>query len=209
MTPQCLSSLKRNLQFHTSLSLVMDFPGGQARGGDETPQCTRKYRSSPGPWVLGGRRKPPAAEQAETGARLWDTVKGSRGSGNLVSLSEFSLRVMWKWKSLSCVHLFVSPWTVAAMLLCPWDSPGKNTGVGCHTLLQGIFPPQGSKLGLLHCRQIIYHELQGSPDTWKGASQRISWVKVQKWCALRKVDSVFLNTKGEHNRSQKGKRARG
>ena len=28
------------------------------------------------------------------------------------------------------------------MLLCPWDSPGKNTGVGCHFLLQGIFPAQ-------------------------------------------------------------------
>ena len=42
-------------------------------------------------------------------------------------------------------------------LLCPWDSPGKNTGVGCHFLLQGIFLTQGSKLGLLHCRQILYH----------------------------------------------------
>ena len=31
-----------------------------------------------------------------------------------------------------------------ARLLCPWDSPGKNTGVGCHALLQGIFPTQGS-----------------------------------------------------------------
>ena len=30
--------------------------------------------------------------------------------------------------------------------LCPWDSPGKNTGVGCHSLLQGIFPTQGSNL---------------------------------------------------------------
>ena len=29
-------------------------------------------------------------------------------------------------------------------LLCPWDSPGKNTGVGCRALLQGIFPTQGS-----------------------------------------------------------------
>ena len=37
------------------------------------------------------------------------------------------------------------------------DSPGKNTGVGCHALLQGIFPTQGSKPGLLHCRQILYH----------------------------------------------------
>ena len=40
--------------------------------------------------------------------------------------------------------------------LCPWDSPGRNTGVGCHTLLQGIFPTQGSKPGLPHWRQILY-----------------------------------------------------
>ena len=38
----------------------------------------------------------------------------------------------------------------------PWNSVGKNTGVGCHFLLQGIFPTQGSSLGLPHCRQIIY-----------------------------------------------------
>ena len=37
------------------------------------------------------------------------------------------------------------------------DSPGKNTGVDCHALLQGIFPTQGSNAGLLHCRQILYH----------------------------------------------------
>ena len=35
-------------------------------------------------------------------------------------------------------------------LLCPWDSPSKNTGVGCHALLQGIFPTQGSNLHLLY-----------------------------------------------------------
>ena len=40
------------------------------------------------------------------------------------------------------------------MFLCPWK--GKNTGVGCHSFLQGIFPTQGSNLGLLHCRQILY-----------------------------------------------------
>ena len=37
------------------------------------------------------------------------------------------------------------------------DSPGKNTGVGCHALLQGIFPTQGLNPGLPHCRQILYH----------------------------------------------------
>ena len=44
-----------------------------------------------------------------------------------------------------------------ARLFCPWDSPGKNTGVGCHALLQGIFPAQGSNSGSSHCRQIFYH----------------------------------------------------
>ena len=41
-------------------------------------------------------------------------------------------------------------------LLCPWNSSGKNTGASSHSLLQGIFPTQGSNLGLLHCRQILY-----------------------------------------------------
>ena len=42
------------------------------------------------------------------------------------------------------------------MLLCSRDSPGKNTGVGCHFLLQGIFPTQGSNPGFLHWRQIFF-----------------------------------------------------
>ena len=37
------------------------------------------------------------------------------------------------------------------------DSPGKSTGVGCHALLQRIFPTQGSNPGLPHCRWILYH----------------------------------------------------
>ena len=45
------------------------------------------------------------------------------------------------------------------------DSPGKNTGAGCHALLQVIFPTQGLNPVLLHCRQILYHlSHQGSPD---------------------------------------------
>ena len=43
-----------------------------------------------------------------------------------------------------------------ARLLCPWNSPSKNTGVGCYALLQGISPTQGSNPGLQHCRQILY-----------------------------------------------------
>ena len=44
-----------------------------------------------------------------------------------------------------------------ARFLCPWNSPGKNTRVGCHSLLQGIFPTQGSNPGLPRCRRILYH----------------------------------------------------
>ena len=63
--------------------------------------------------------------------------------------------------SESCcrVQLFVTPWTYS---LC--NSPGKNTGVGSLSLLQGIFPTQGSNLGLPHCGQILLlAEPQGKP----------------------------------------------
>ena len=55
-----------------------------------------------------------------------------------------------------------------ARLLCPWDLPGKNTGVGCHFLLQGIFPTQGSNPSLLHW-QVNFLPLrhQGSHAVYK------------------------------------------
>ena len=64
-----------------------------------------------------------------------------------------------KWKSLSHVWLFVtSPASLPPThgLYSLWNSPGQNTGVGSHSLLQGIFPTQGSNPGLPHCRQILY-----------------------------------------------------
>ena len=49
-------------------------------------------------------------------------------------------------------------------LLCPWDFPGKDTGVGFHLLLQGVFPTQGSHPGLPCCRQTLYQlSHKGSP----------------------------------------------
>ena len=51
-----------------------------------------------------------------------------------------------------------------ARLLHPWDFPGKNTGVVCHFLCQGIFPAQGSNPGLPNCRQTLHHlSYQESP----------------------------------------------
>jgi len=54
----------------------------------------------------------------------------------------------------SCLTLLWLHGPLPSRLLCPWDSPGKNTGVGCHFLFQGIFPTQGLMPHLLHCRWI-------------------------------------------------------
>ena len=59
-------------------------------------------------------------------------------------------------------------------LLCPWDFPGKDTGVGCHLLLQGIFPTQLSNQGLLHCRQILYQL------SYKGNPPLLSYMYIKK-----------------------------
>ena len=62
--------------------------------------------------------------------------------------------------SVSTSLQFLGP----TMVLCPWDFPGLDTGVGFHSLLQRIFQMQESNLGLLRCRQIFYHlGHQGSP----------------------------------------------
>ena len=67
--------------------------------------------------------------------------------------------------------------------LHPWDFPGKNTGVGCHFLLQEIFPTQGLKPGLPHCRQTLYClSHQGSPP-----QSKYSW-------SLNKMDLYCLES---------------
>ena len=70
----------------------------------------------------------------------------------------FSRQEYWSWGAIafsSCVQFFATSWIVRL----PWqqDSPGNNATVGCYALLQGIFLIQRSNLGLLHCRQILYH----------------------------------------------------
>ena len=62
-------------------------------------------------------------------------------------------------------------------LYSPRSSPGQNTGVDSHSLLQGIFPSQRSNPGLLHCRQILYQlSHQGSPI--RKVSRRLFYISV-------------------------------
>ena len=55
-------------------------------------------------------------------------------------------------------------------LYTPWNSPGQNTGTGSRSLLQGIFPTQGSNPGLLHCSRILYCL------SYQGSSRILEWV---------------------------------
>ena len=74
------------------------------------------------------------------------------------------------------------------------DSPGENPGVGCHALLQGIFPTQELNLGLPHCRQFLYHlSHQGSPKKI-GISPEIQiWKQKRNKKALREHKRKWIN----------------
>ena len=68
---------------------------------------------------------------------------------------------MCVYSSASVVSSYLQSYELEpTRLLCPWDSPGKHTGVGHHALLQGIFPSWELKphlLPILHWKQILYH----------------------------------------------------
>ena len=98
---------------------------------------------------------------------------------------------MWKWKLLSLIPLFVTPWTVQ-------NSPDQNTGVGSHSLLQGIFPIQGLSPGLPHCRWILYclrHQENPRKLQWV-AYPFPSWsiFPTQDWTRVSCVAGEFLTS---------------
>ena len=103
-------------------------------------------------------------------------------------------------------------------LFRPWDFPDKNTGVGCHFLLQGNFPTQGSNPGLPHYRQTLYHlSHKGSPGEkidgfkvkvtlvsgWTQANNllRQLWKHSQSWEVNKKqgdkIKGIFLQKSGQ------------
>ena len=86
------------------------------------------------------------------------------------------------------------------MFLRPWNFPGKSTGMGCHFLLQRIFPTQGLNLDLPHCRQTLYYlSHQGNPSfgkeflLWKGRSH-MATPHQQGWKMYHWVSMCFVST---------------
>ena len=124
---------------------------------------------------------------------------------NLDIIIYFTLLKLYPLQLFKQIHFFVcilshsvvsnsaTIQTAAHRLFCPWDSPGKSTGVDFYFLLQGIFLTQGSNphlLGLLRCRWILYHWA-----TWLGCLLIIHsfrygiWVEIQRNQTIKPVSS--------------------
>ena len=109
---------------------------------------------------------------------------------------------------LTCVDLFcqsvsrsvvsdsATPWTIARQTpcLCPWNSLGKNTGVGSHFLLQGVFPTQQSNLGLLHYRQILYHLGATREALFYSRKKNLNIMQRCRWVCVRGNHQFCLST---------------
>ena len=90
-----------------------------------------------------------------------------RPSSNPVAMSE--------WVSESHSVMLYSLWPHG--LYSPWNSPGQNAGVGSCSLLQGIFPTQGSNPGLQHCRWILYQlSHKGNPFQERSCSIKLNQI---------------------------------
>ena len=106
----------------------------------------------------------------------------------------------WCLVAKSCLTFLWPHGLWSTRLLCPWDLPGKNTEMGCHALLQGIFPTQGSNLRLLcllRCRRILYHwatreaqnskrkEDSGYQVLGEGMESQCRWGQSYRWAGWK------------------------
>ena len=85
-------------------------------------------------------------------------------------------------------------------LYSPWNSPGQDTGVGSLSLLQGVFPTQGSNWGVLHCKQILYQlSYQESPHYWVNINHydNISFTSRNYRNWIKEYSCLFLRWKYE------------
>ena len=151
------SDTTERLHFHFSLSRI-----GEGNGNPLQYSCLEKPRDWGAWWaaVYG-------VAQSWT-RRKWLSSSSSSSRESLTKREKLAVqKEMWllylrvcTLSCFSCVWLFSTLLTVACPAPLTWDFPGKNIGVVCHSLLQVIFPTQGSNLSLLrflYCTWILYH----------------------------------------------------
>ena len=134
------------------------------------------------------------ARKRRSGYRMYDSIYTHVRKGKTVGTEPGSV-VAQGWEEQAawgrargnrlCAQSRLIPWPRGlwpARLRCPQDSPGKNTGVGCHSLLQGIFLTQRLNPGVPHFRQILYplsHELPSwlrqLKGTWVSVTSELCW----------------------------------
>ena len=120
--------------------------GAVSSEGQAGTACCRSPSFRDFPTVSGVLRRSNTLTSASSSPGILSvcvTVQMPLGMGALVRVAK------------SCLILW-DPWTLSHHALCPWNSPGKNPGAGCHFLRQGIFPTQGLSPCLSHCREIFY-----------------------------------------------------
>ena len=89
---------------------------------------------------------------------LHQNLPGGSSHTAFIAFCYISFYLACMLSCFSCAGLFSTLWMQPTRLFCPWRSPSKKSGVGCHSFLQGIFPTQGLTprvLWLLNCRQIL------------------------------------------------------
>ena len=117
------------------------------------------------PWSMGFSRQeywsglpcPPPGDLPNPGIKLRSPASQADSFLSEPPGKPYNSKSEVKVKLFSRVELFVTPWTVAYHVkIHPWDFPSKNTGVGCHFLLQRNFPTQGLNPDLPHYKQTLY-----------------------------------------------------
>ena len=129
------------------------FNAGDTGDGGSSPQSGRfpwRRKWQPTPVFLPGE-----SHRQRSLSRVEKSQKRVSMHALMIDNANISCYCCLVAKSMS--DSFWTPGTVAHYASLSMDSPCKNTGVGCHALLHGIFPIQGLNLYLLHCRRILYH----------------------------------------------------
>ena len=151
--PCAIQQLPTNYSVHGSV--YMGFPGGS--DGKESA-----YNAGDPGSIPGSERSPGECIYVTATLSIRLTLSFPQWVQSPVSTSESLLCACWSASvgSDSVRSCGLQP----VWLLCPWNSPGKNTGVGSHSLLQGIFSTQGSNLGLPHWKQIFFFTIWATRD---------------------------------------------